>query len=105
MLYSAFALLEEAIRSEDARTKVSPQESLEYRYEPEFTITRDGAKYVLNGRTVRRAVVMTDMKNEEAVILLQKKLEQMGVIRALADAGAKDGDTIIVDDIEFTFMT
>jgi len=105
MLYSAFALLEEAIRSEAARTKVSPQESLEYRYEPEFIITRDGAKYVLIGRAVRRAVVMTDMQNEEAVILLQKKLEQMGVIRALTEAGAKDGDTIAVDDIEFTFMT
>jgi GTP-binding protein len=104
MLYSAFGLLEEAVNSED-RVEEPPQERLEYRYDPGFILTRDGAKYVLTGKAVRRAVVMTDMKNEEAVILLHRKLEQMGVIRALTDAGAKDGDTIVVDDIEFAFTT
>jgi len=29
----------------------------------------------------------------------------MGVIRALVEAGAEDGDTVIVDDTEFTFMS
>jgi len=48
---------------------------------------------------------MTDMENEEAVIMLQERFKRMGLIRALKDAGAKDGDTIVVGKTEFTFMT
>jgi GTP-binding protein len=105
LLYSAFQLLEDAINSEEDRDMEPEEEILEYNYEPGFMITRDGSRYVLTGKSVRRAVVMTDLKNEEAVMLLQKKLEQMGVVRALIDAGARDDDTIVVDDVEFAFMT
>jgi len=105
LLYSAHQLLEDAIRSEEERYIEPEEDILEYNYEPGFMITRDGSRYVLTGKAVRRAVVMTDMENEEAVMLLQKKLEQMGVIRALIDAGARDDDIIVVDDIEFAFMT
>ncbi len=105
LLYSAFQLLEDAINSEEDRDMETEEEILEYNYEPGFMITRDGSRYILTGKSVRRAVVMTDLKNEEAVMLLQKKLEQMGVVRALIDAGARDDDTIVVDDIEFAFMT
>jgi len=45
------------------------------------------------------------MENEQAVMMLHQKLKQMGVIRGLVEAGAKDGDTVVVDDTEFTFMT
>ena len=68
-------------------------------------ITKEGSKYILTGKTVRRTVLMTDLENEQAVMILHKKLKQMGVIRALTEAGAKDGDSVVVDDTEFTFMT
>jgi len=105
LVYSTFQLLEDTIRS-DSHRKTEPQEQiLEYRYEPSFMITKEGAKYVLTGKAVRRTVLMTDLGNEQAVVMLHKKLKQMGVIRALVEAGAKDGDTVVVDDTEFTFMT
>jgi GTP-binding protein len=104
MIYSSFQLLEAAIRS-DTDQKIEPQEEiLEYKYEPGFIITKEGSKYVLTGKAVRRAVVMTDLENEQAVIMLHKRLKQMGVIRALMGAGAKDGDTVVVDGTELTFM-
>ena len=53
----------------------------------------------------RRAVLMTDLENEQAVMMLHKKLKQMGVIKALIEAGARDGDTVVVEDTEFTFMS
>jgi GTP-binding protein len=103
LIYSAFQLSEEAARSSE---KAEPQEEiLEYSYEPGFIITREGSKYVLKGRSVRRAVLMTDLENEQAVMMLHRRLKQMGVIRALIEEGAKDGDTVVVDDTEFTFMT
>ena len=51
----------------------------------------------------RRAVLMTDMGNEQALILLYRKLKNIGVINALARAGAVEGDTVQIDEFEFTY--
>jgi len=103
LIYSAFQLSEEAARS--SKEEEPQEERLEYSYEPGFIITREGSKYVLKGRSVRRAVIMTDLENDQAVMMLYKKLKRMGVIKALIKEGAEDGDTVVVDDTEFTFMT
>jgi GTP-binding protein len=103
LIYSAFQIFEEAVRSTE---EAEPQEeSLEYSYEPGFIVIREGSKYILEGKSVRRAVLMTDLENEQAVMMLRRRLKHMGVIRALIEEGAKDGDTVVVDDTEFTFMT
>ena len=39
-------------------------------------------------------VVQTDWENEEAVIFLQHRLKRLGVEKALANAGARDGDEV-----------
>jgi len=104
LLYSAFQLLEDTMISEDGQEIEPQKEVLEYRYDPGTIITKDGTRYILTGRAVRRIVVMTDMENDQAVMILHNKLKQMGIIRALTNAGAKDGDTVVVDDVEFTFV-
>jgi GTP-binding protein len=111
LVYSASQLLEDAIGSDsDSRYSITEQPATDtqhrvYSYEPGFMITKEGSKYILTGKTVRRTVLMTDLENEQAVMILHKKLKQMGVIRALTEAGAKDGDSVVVDDTEFTFIT
>ena len=105
LLYSAAQLLEDTIRYDSDQELESQEEVLEYSYEPAFTVAREGSRYILTGKTVRRFVLMTDLENDEALMMLHKKLEQIGVIRALTEAGAKDGDTVVIDDVELTFMT
>ncbi|MEK7395682.1 MAG: GTPase ObgE [Candidatus Poribacteria bacterium] len=102
LLYSAYELLESIPKVED---KQKQSEIIKYSYEPVFNIEKRGEKYVLTGKAVRRAVLMTDMENEFAVGMLHNKLKKMGIIRALQRAGAKDGDGVIVDKVEFTFMS
>ena len=46
---------------------------------------------------------MTDMENEQALILLYRKLKKMGVMNALQRAGAEEGDTVQIDEFEFTY--
>ena len=46
---------------------------------------------------------MTDMENEQALMLLFRKLKKMRVINALTRAGVKEGDTILIDEFEFTY--
>ncbi len=103
LIYSAYGILEKTPRPEEHEEAQSQVEIIEYSYEPGFIITKEGPIYRITGKTVRRIVVMADLDNEQGVVLLHNRLKKMGVIKALAEAGAKDGDTVVVDDVEFTF--
>ena len=102
LLYSAYELLESIPKVED---KQEQSEIIEYNYEPVYNIEKRGERFILSGKAVKRAVLMTDMENEFAVGMLHNKLKKMGIIRALQRAGAKDGDRVVVDKVEFTFMS
>jgi GTP-binding protein len=67
----------------------------------EFTVEADEGVYVVRGRDVERAVAMTDLDNEEALTRLQRRLRQAGVDEALRRAGAAQGDTVRIGEIEF----
>ena len=62
-----------------------------------------GGIFEVVGKKPVRAVVQTDMDNEEAVVFLQHRLRRMGVERALAEAGAEDGDEIQIAGRSFEF--
>jgi len=102
LIYSAYELLQNNPIHEEEETK---SEVIEYNYEPVYTIEKKGSTFFLSGKAVRRAVLMTDMKNEMAVIMLHNKLKKMGIVRALSRSGAKEGDRVEVDGVEFTFTT
>lgn len=101
LLYSAYNLLQSLPDNEDEEYQ---EEIIEYNYEPIFTIDRQGSRFVLHGKAVRRVVLMTDMENDIAVVMLHNRLKKMGVIKALERAGAKDGDIIVVEGVEFSFV-
>ena len=63
--------------------------------ERRFTVRKlsDGI-FRIEGVQVERMVVQTDWENEEAVIFLQHRLKRLGVEKALANAGARDGDEV-----------
>jgi len=67
----------------------------------EFSVERDGEVYVVRGREVERSVAMTDLGSEEAVARLQRRLRQAGVDEALRRAGAGEGDTVRIGEVEF----
>lgn len=68
-----------------------------------FELTRDGNRFVVAGDEPRRAVLMTDMENDQALILLHRKLKKMGLMNALNKAGIKEGDTVKIDEFEFAY--
>ena len=106
LLYLTYQLLEDAIQAEDDQ-EAEPQTGMFSHKDDRrsFEVTKDGPVYVLTGKAVRRTIVMTDMENDQAVMMLHRRLKRMGVIKALTEAGAKDGDTVVVDNVEFTFMS
>lgn len=59
--------------------------------------------FVVHGEEPHRAVLMTDMENDQALVLLHRKLKKMGVMNALIKSGATEGDTVRIDEFEFTY--
>jgi GTP-binding protein len=69
-----------------------------------FSVRRedDGAFRVV-GRIAERVVAMADMTNVEALAYVQDRFRRLGVDRALARAGAGDGDTVRIAGIELEY--
>ena len=63
----------------------------------------DKNTFVVEGGKVSRLASVTDMRNTRQIIRLQNILTNMGVFEVLKAKGAKDGDTIVVSHIEFTY--
>ncbi|HIC17090.1 TPA: DUF1967 domain-containing protein, partial [Candidatus Poribacteria bacterium] len=59
--------------------------------------------FSVEGKAVRRAALMTDFGNEQAIVMFYRKLKKMGVINVLIKAGIQEGDTVQIDEFEFTF--
>ena len=62
-----------------------------------------GGVFRVEGPQVERMVVQTDWENEEAIAFLQHRLKRLGVEKALAKAGAVDGDEIRIVGRAFEF--
>ena len=69
-----------------------------------FSVVREGThEWRVRGRPAERAVALADLTNPEAMSYVQQKLARMGVERALARAGAADGDVVRIGGIELTY--
>lgn len=66
--------------------------------------TDDGGFEVL-GREARRAVALSDLTNLEALDEARRRLDMLGVDKALARAGARDGDQVVIGDFTFEYLT
>lgn len=100
--YRSLQFLEEK-RREEAESTISFDDILPTEPKSRFELNRSNSGYVITGEEPIRAVVMTDLENEQALMLLFRKLKKMGVINALVRSGVKEGDTVRIGDFEFTY--
>ena len=100
--YRSLQYLETRARKE-AATTITFEQELPPEPSARFELIETEEGFLVTGAEPRRAVLMTDMENEQALILLYRKLKNMGVINALARAGAVEGDTVQIDEFEFTY--
>ena len=64
---------------------------------------REGGGFVVVGRTVERAVGLSDLTDPDAMALVQRRLKRLGVDRALRRAGARPGDDVRIGQLSFTY--
>ena len=67
-----------------------------------FEVERTGeASFVVTGKSAERAVALNDVTTDEAAAVVQARLRRIGVDRALARAGARDGDLVQIGELAF----
>ena len=105
LLVAAAELAGRVIR--DAPGPAQPGLHRVYRPRPRRVVTTDIVReddgYRVVGELVERMVGRIDLENDEAVARLQRKLRAAGVDAALAAAGCREGDTVLIGDGEFTY--
>jgi GTP-binding protein len=77
-----------------------------HRPEPEgFRIDRVGSgnEWVVLGRSAQRAVALSDLTDQGALLYAQQRLKKLGVDRALARAGVQSGDVVRIGGFVFEY--
>ncbi len=66
---------------------------------------QDDASWRVIGRQAERAVALSDVTNLEALAYIHERLAGLGVDRALARAGARDGDIVRIAGFSFDYVS
>jgi GTP-binding protein len=64
----------------------------------------DDASWIVLGRPAARAVALNDITNADALAFIQDRLKKLGVDKALAKAGARDGDIVHIGAFSFEYV-
>lgn len=71
---------------------------------PKFNIENENGIFTVSGPEVDKHWARTNFDNEQAVNRFLQILDAMGVIKALREQGAKDGDVVRIKNLEFDFV-
>jgi GTP-binding protein len=92
-------------RTDEAEAVAGREAFVIHRPEPEgVRIGRaDDGAFTVMGRKAERAVALSDLTNVDALSYAQHRLKQLGVNKALARAGARDGDLVHIGGFTFEY--
>lgn len=92
-------LLQETVPEEDIKIT-----KLEAASGPALAVRRDQDGWIVEGTEAEKQIQRTNFANEAAVNRLLKILRTMGIDKILKQAGAKNGDTVVIGPMEFEYM-
>ena len=103
LIQTTYQLLQRINQKIREQQKPTPTTIEVPRAKKRFQISKDERGYSVVGTQPKRAVLMTDLENTQALVLLHRKLKNMGVINALLKAGIKEGEDVYIHGFEFQF--
>ena len=69
-----------------------------------FEVVRDGAVFEVVGSSMQRLIDSVNFDDEESMSWFHRTLRKWGVIDALREAGAQEGDSVVIGEMEFDFV-
>ena len=69
-----------------------------------YEITVQGGVYEVTGRAMDHLIASVNFDNEDSINYFHRTLRKIGVIDALRERGAKEGDSVVIGDMEFDFV-
>ena len=69
-----------------------------------FTIDVEKGVFFVSGREMDRLMDSVNFDNEESLNWFHRSLRRLGVIDALRERGAKEGDSVVIGEMEFDFV-
>ena len=69
-----------------------------------FEVTKDGKVFVVSGTAVQQLIDSVNFDDEESMNWFHRTMRRAGIIDALRQAGAQEGSTVRMDDMEFDFV-
>ena len=81
-----------------------PMEVLERKKDSGFKITVIDNDYYVEAEWLLKILNKTDIDDYESLQYFQRVLESSGILAALVERGIKEGDTVIIYDLEFDYV-
>jgi GTP-binding protein len=100
LLYAAVAMLKSLPPAEPFYEEEVELAGTDEGFEVELV---DGA-FVLSGGAMDRLIRSVNFANEESLNYFHRTLRKLGAIDRLRELGAKEGDAVIIGDMEFDFV-
>ncbi|MDO5299777.1 MAG: GTPase ObgE [Clostridia bacterium] len=69
-----------------------------------FTVEKDQGVYFVSGQAMDRLIGSVNFQDEQSLNYFHRTLRSRGVIDALRAQGAKEGDTVVIGEMEFDFV-
>ena len=69
-----------------------------------FEVTEEKGIYIVSGPGMDRLIQSVNFEDQESLNWFHRTLRRIGVIDALKEAGAKEGSTVQIADMEFDFI-
>ena len=69
-----------------------------------FSVSFENGVYIVSGPGVENLVNSVNFEDQDSLNWFHRMLRKIGVIDALRSAGAGEGDTVCIDDMEFDFV-
>jgi len=66
--------------------------------------TYEGRYALVTGAAMERLVDSVNFDSEDSINFFHRSLRRLGVIDALREKGAKEGDTVVIGEMEFDFV-
>ena len=69
-----------------------------------FEVTKDGSVFVVTGSAIVQLLDSVNFSDEESLNWFHRTLRRAGIIDALRQAGAQEGSTVRMEEMEFDFV-